>query len=141
MRELRILVSGVPVAQPRHKVALRGRRAVAYIPRDHAIHEWRQRVARFAAEAVRRQGWQLAWSEGGVGIDVTYHMPRSRSNKRRRPTIKPDLSNMNKAIEDALTGIVWRDDSVVCESRERKVFAGSAESCGVVIDVWTLEDD
>jgi Holliday junction resolvase RusA-like endonuclease len=114
---------------------------VAYIPRDHAIHEWRQRVARFAAEAVRRQGWQLAWSEGGVGIDVIYYMPRARSNKRKLPTIKPDLSNMNKAIEDSLTGIVWRDDSVVCESRERKVFAGSAESCGVVIDVWTLEDD
>jgi Holliday junction resolvase RusA-like endonuclease len=68
-------------------------------------------------------------------------MPRAKSNKRNLPTIKPDVSNLNKAIEDALTGIVWRDDSVVCESHERKVFARSAESCGVVIDVWTLEDD
>lgn len=141
MRELRILVSGVPVAQPRHRVALRGRRAVAYIPCDHAIHEWRQRVARFAAEAVREQGWQPSLAESGVGIDVTYHMPRARSNKRKLPTIKPDLSNLNKAIEDALTGIVWRDDSVICESNERKVFASSVESCGVVIDVWTLGDD
>jgi len=30
---------------------------------------------------------------------------------------------------------------VVCESHERKVFASGRESCGVVIDVWTLEDD
>lgn len=141
MRELRILVPGVPIAQPRHKVALRGRRAVAYIPCDHAIHEWRRRVARFAVAAAEEQGWEFAWCEGGVGIDVAYYMPRARSNKRKLPTIKPDLSNLNKAIEDALTGIVWRDDSVICESNERKVFASSVESCGVVIDVWTLGDD
>jgi Holliday junction resolvase RusA-like endonuclease len=32
-----------------------------------------------------------------------------------RPTSKPDLSNLLKGIEDALTGIVWRDDSRVVE--------------------------
>ena len=34
-----------------------------------------------------------------------------------RPTVKPDLTKLLRAVEDALTGVVWRDDSqVVCQA-------------------------
>lgn len=51
-------------------------------------------------------------------IAVFMHVPQSISKKRRQamldgievPTKKPDLSNILKAIEDALNGIAYPDD-------------------------------
>lgn len=39
--------------------------------------------------------------------------PRSKPKKVVYPTTKPDLSNYLKGIEDALCGLVYRDDSLI----------------------------
>ena len=36
---------------------------------------------------------------------------------------KPDVNNLMKIAEDALTGIVWRDDSLLCTVHLRKEFS------------------
>lgn len=41
---------------------------------------------------------------------------------RIRPTTKPDLDNVEKAIADALNGVVWQDDARVCSVRKRKLY-------------------
>ena len=43
-------------------------------------------------------------------------------------TTRPDLAdNLNKGLMDALTGIVWADDSIIVEVHARKVFTAGAE--------------
>jgi len=37
-----------------------------------------------------------------------------------RPDKKPDLLKMARAVEDALTGIVWKDDAQICDERITK---------------------
>lgn len=58
-----------------------------------------------------------------VNINAFYPIPMSYSKKKRtaclmgeiRPTKKPDLDNIVKAILDSLNGVAWYDDSqVVC---------------------------
>ena len=39
--------------------------------------------------------------------------------------MRPDLTNYIKLGEDALTGVVFRDDSLVCEQRTAKVYSAT----------------
>ncbi len=47
-------------------------------------------------------------------------------------TIKPDALKLARAVEDALTGIVWRDDSLVIDGRQTKEYG---EKPGVHITI------
>jgi Holliday junction resolvase RusA-like endonuclease len=39
------------------------------------------------------------------------------------PTVKPDLTKLLRAVEDALTGVVWRDDSQIIHQVVNKEYA------------------
>jgi Holliday junction resolvase RusA-like endonuclease len=51
------------------------------------------------------------------------------------PTVKPDTTKLIRAVEDALTGIVWRDDAQVIRQRAYKAY-GTPERVEVVI--WPI---
>ena len=48
------------------------------------------------------------------------------------PVTKPDVLKMARAIEDALTGVVWRDDSQITTETIRKRYANEA---GVTVQI------
>jgi Holliday junction resolvase RusA-like endonuclease len=50
-------------------------------------------------------------------VDATSH--------RLRPTTKPDMDNVIKAIFDAINGVVWKDDVQVCDASIRKFYSES----------------
>lgn len=56
------------------------------------------------------------------------------------PTSKPDLTKLTRAVEDALTGIVWKDDSRVVKHDTVKLYCGPDEKPGVLIKVLTLHE-
>ena len=68
----------------------------------------------------------------------------SRKNKARaiageiRPGKRPDLSNTLKLAEDSLNGVVFRDDSLICEHHTRKVYGVQPK---LVITVRELLND
>jgi len=39
--------------------------------------------------------------------------PNGKNTSRLIPTTKPDVTNLVKGVEDALTGIIWHDDAQV----------------------------
>lgn len=72
---------------------------------------------------------------------VNYQMPipRSCSKKRRMElmgtahAVKPDLSNLVKFTEDVFNGIIWEDDSIICEIAATKVWGDRGmTSIGIV---------
>ena len=56
----------------------------------------------------------------------------------RYPATKPDAVKLARALEDALTGIVWGDDSRNCTVHVEKVFAEPGEPTGAQVRIWEL---
>jgi crossover junction endodeoxyribonuclease RusA len=81
--------------------------------------------------------------EGPVALDVLLILPRPARHYRGRkrelapdapawPTVKPDALKLCRAVEDALTGIAYRDDAQIVEERIRKVYAADGRTGAVV---------
>jgi len=73
--------------------------------------------------------------EGPLLLELTFWIPRPKghygSGKNAAvvkagapfaPTVKPDLLKLTRAVEDALTGIVYRDDSQITSETLQKAY-------------------
>ncbi|SET95101.1 Holliday junction resolvase RusA (prophage-encoded endonuclease) [Salinibacillus kushneri] len=66
-----------------------------------------------------------------VSIKIYRQIPKCMSKKLRklsldeiyRPTKKPDCSNIAKGIEDALNGVIYKDDSQIVELQVSKYYS------------------
>ena len=117
--KLAFRVEGEPVAQPRHRIASRGRFATAYIAKSHAIHAWKWAIEEEARREAERIGWVPVKNEP-LGISMSFQFSRPKSNKTEWHTQRPDLDNLAKAVLDALHGIAFFDDSAVLSLGLRK---------------------
>lgn len=106
-------VPGDPVPQPRPRVSTRGGFARAYVPKDHAVHAYRQAIA----AAARQAGLTQTGEPLNVVIDAVFARPKSHMRKsgvkpdaRRLP--RPDVDNIAKAVLDALQDVVGDDTNV-----------------------------
>lgn len=71
--------------------------------------------------------------DGPLALKVTFYLLRPMSAKKRRfPHTKPDLSNLVKAVEDALNKVIWTDDSRIVSLAVEKRFG---DPCRVDIQV------
>ena len=83
--------------------------------------------------------------DGPLSVEMVFHMARPKGHFRTGKNVgnlrdncptwhtsKPDALKMARAIEDALTGILWRDDSQIVIERLEKIY--SAE-IGCRVDV------
>jgi len=81
-------------------------------------------------------------------LAIEFRMPRPKCHYSKSgdllpgapwvPVVKPDLTKLLRATEDALTGIVWKDDSLVVETFVSKTYALSSAS-GARITVCHVE--
>ena len=135
-REAVIRIEGDPVPKLRHRQArAKDGRRVTYTPARTRL--WEREVALQGRVAVAGLGcpWRGAVA---VRMEFTLRMPRSWSGRRRaeaagRPHVtRPDLANLVKAVEDALNGVVWADDSQISTLEAHKRHGDEA---GVVIRV------
>lgn len=60
---------------------------------------------------------------------------RIKGSARRYPTVKPDVLKLARSTEDALTGVVWRDDSGTVELTAAKRYG---DRPGVEIEIRTM---
>lgn len=90
---------------------------------------WRVAVA-WAAKAAH-QGVPL---EGPLVLSVIFTMPRPKGHFGKRglrpsapafPTVKPDATKLLRCLEDACTGILWRDDAQIVHQIVRKRYGAA----------------
>lgn len=113
MSAIAFTVPGDPVPQPRPRVSTAGGFARAYVPKDHAIHAYRQAVA----VAARAAGLKVATHPLSVVVDAVFSRPKSHLTKSGirtgAPVLpRPDVDNLGKAVLDGLQDVIG-DDTIV----------------------------
>ncbi len=118
----------LPVGKGRFRAVDRNRRE---------LNQWRGAIAQ-AAGAVMSSAEMFA---GAVRLRIVFTLPRpkghfgkGRNSMQLRPSApqypakKPDLLKLARAVEDALSGVVYRDDSQVCKLEVEKRYGQRYET-------------
>lgn len=127
---VRVVVPGRPAPQGSKRHIGHGR----MIESSRHLAPWRQHIAIAAHNAMHHR----ALIDGAVTIRIQFVMPRPVGTPKSRtpPAVKrPDLDKLVRAVLDAASGTIWRDDSQIVEITATKRIADAAETPGAVIDI------
>lgn len=124
---------GEPVPQGSKKARVAAGRAIMW-EANKRIGPWRQAVRSYAAQAMGNR----PMLDAPIAVDLTFRFTRPAGHYRRlrysddsvviretSPTVKgskPDLDKLIRACGDAMTGIVYTDDSRIVEVTARKLY-------------------
>lgn len=102
--------------------------------------KWRKQVKNTAAVY-----WKNKLLECPVAMNLTFYFQRPKKHFRtgkfshllrndapRHHTVTPDTTKVTRAVEDALTGVIWKDDSQVVDQHIKKRYA---ETPGVYVEI------
>jgi Holliday junction resolvase RusA-like endonuclease len=91
--------------------------------------------------------------EKAVKLYLTFYLTRPKNHwtktcelsktgrQRPHPTVQPDLTKLIRSTEDALTGILWKDDCQVVRQVTGKDYCGYGKQSGVLITVEAFDGD
>ena len=123
---VKLEVPGEPIAQPRarHGRTKDGKHVTYQAPKGHPVLAYKKAIGMMAGVLVAGH----SPIDGPVRLWVRFCMPIPASYKEEdldfQPHIKrPDVDNLVKSVMDALRGIVWVDDSQVCETSLEKWYS------------------
>lgn len=108
-------------------------------------HGYMAALRMFAAKTASEAGWEPATGPIVLHVDFVFTRPKGhfgtgknaavvKPSAPKHVTVKPDLTNLIKTTEDALTGIAWRDDSQIVGHETRKLFGVQD-----VVRIWVVE--
>lgn len=148
----KLIVKAAPVAQPRPRATTRGQHASMYSPTRvkrvsgtfaHPIVAYKEAVR---AAAVLAGFNECNLLQSALRVDCCFVFPRpqtlrlKKSPKGRIPhVIKPDRDNLDKAVLDSLTGLVWTDDCLVQSGLIEKWYVAIGEEPHVLVVISRVE--
>lgn len=152
--EIIVDVLGEPKAQPRARPVHKN--GVTRVWTPGTAEEWKARIL----NAVKSQ-LPPAPTTSTIQIELRYMFSRPKSHygtgrnrgrlRRSAPpahTNKPDVDNLNKAVFDCLSGVVWKDDRQIIRSAACKVWMTNgyhgvtirivAREAGAEAPIWNI---
>ena len=134
-------VPTLPVAQPRQRTRVAGKKAINYTPQDAPVNAYKAALQQAATEA-----FSEAPLDCPLLLVVDFVLPRKKTlmwkkkpMPRMRHTIKPDIDNLLKSTKDALSGLLYRDDAQVCSVQATTWIASGDEQPHVEIRICELD--
>ncbi len=94
-----------------------------------ALADWRNAIAVAASDVMATD----PLLDDAVRVRAEFILPRGKSVKRRHPAVRPDLDKLTRALLDACTGVVYRDDALVVYLSISKAY-GDAPGVHVTIE-------
>ena len=137
IKRIKFEVLGDPKSQLRLKFRRMGSRIHTYVPEVTKMAE-----QNFTLQSLAHRPKELICGPVYVGLKIIRSIPKSMSKKNKllaldevlRPITKPDLSNYIKLIEDAITGIFYRDDAQIVGYLDIGKYYGLTPKIEVVIE-------
>jgi Holliday junction resolvase RusA-like endonuclease len=146
MTQISFSILGTPVPQGSKRGFLRGGKVVM-VEMGKNLMPWRQEIAQIAAA---KMGDEEPWV-GPVRVNLTFFLQRPKgnhgtgrnantlkANAPRFPSGRPDLDKLVRGVLDAMSGIVFRDDSQVHAMDVMKLWADE-HYAGLVAEVILRE--
>lgn len=109
------------------------------------LKPWRLIVAQMAMIAMKDADVRILPPDACVMLECEFYMQRPKYHYRKNGEVKPgmplfvtkkpDLLKMTRAIEDAMTGIVYRDDSQICLEKMSKQYVDRMPGVRVTVRV------
>lgn len=104
--------------------------------------EWREKVAAAGTAAMNIE--QLGIIESDIVATFRFAMPRPKSHfntqgeikerfKDAQHIVRPDTTKLVRSTEDALTGIIWKDDAQITHQTASKFYADNdSKVCAII---------
>lgn len=123
---IEFVIPGQPIPQGRPRAGKNKGRLIMYDPNESK--EYKQYVSLIAKHYAPKN---LYKDNLKMVIKIYRQIPKSTTKKDRalflagikRPVTKPDTSNYVKGIEDALNGIIYKDDSQIVDLYAAKYYS------------------
>jgi crossover junction endodeoxyribonuclease RusA len=133
MKEYRFEAVGDPVSQGSMRAFMVAGRPIVTHTKGVKLNEWRDIIGWAARDAVK----EVHAGPITVGAVFWFLRPASVSAKKRPyMTVKPDIDKVTRALLDALTGIVFRDDSQVVKLDVQKRYCDeNVKQPGVAVTI------
>jgi Holliday junction resolvase RusA-like endonuclease len=103
---------------------------------------WRQTIAHVAAIELQRAEHAGRFFAGPVELEVVFYLPRPKALLTKKlagvdvpHTKKPDADKLARSCKDALSKVIWHDDSQVTDLIARKRYCRPDEHPRAVITV------
>lgn len=141
---IKFFVPGLPKPAGSKKAFLHAKtKKVMVVDACDKSRDWKTTVSQYALAA---KGTRMLIRDRPIKLTLSFEMKRPREHFRSNGTVKasapyyhlcaPDATKLTRAVEDALTDVLWDDDSRVVVQVIEKVYA---EAPGVYVTVETLE--
>lgn len=134
----RCRVYGLPVGQGRPRATIRRNwkprfegdlpKPMVYDPPE--ARDWKRTIVAQAIPEKPERPFECP-----VSMRLLFYFARPQTITRPWPSVRPDVTNLAKAIEDALNGIVYLDDAQIVDLHVRKEYGSQP---GVEILIWHL---
>lgn len=132
-----------PVEQARPRATRFGKSIRIYDPKKVTV--FKRQLGRLARQAMQERC--LKPFDGELTVRFEFYRPVQASISRKerdrrlsgihRPTVKPDLLNYIKALEDGLNGIIWIDDNRIVQIVAEKKYSDRPH---IVIEVNKVDE-
>lgn len=138
-KNCQIVILGDPIPQHRPRACIRGKRAGVYS--DQAVEKTSYQVkliSEFNREIFKGPLWASFYffivrpkSHYGTGKNAD----RLKKSAPVHPAKKPDISNLQKWVEDCANGILWVDDSQIIQTHAIKIYTSPGEGAMTIIRI------
>jgi len=140
---IRFFVPGIPrPGGSKRGIPIKGGR-VNIVDASKYVGDWKAAVSYFAHQAMHLEG--VPMFTGPVAVDLSFRMPRPKHHYRpsgelrgkapRYHSHQPDWLKLSRSTEDAMTGIVWRDDGQGVQATVEKLYVAEEDPPGCWVNV------
>lgn len=144
--EIRFFVPGIPKPGGSKRVFTNPKTGKPIMVDMSKNKDWKASVSLAAKEAMNGRGLM----SGPLAVEINYYMPRPKYHYRANGQLKgnapvyheiePDADKLTRSTQDAMTGVVWRDDGQIAILRVIKFYdREQGLGCGAGITVRELQ--
>jgi crossover junction endodeoxyribonuclease RusA len=138
----RCVVDGMPVPQGSVRPVMSKTTGRTFVKQNPKMLDWRARIA----EAARSQCPACFVTDKPLVLSAIFRLPRPKSARKSATPYelaakRPDLSKLVRAVEDALTGVWYADDSLIVSYRDiDKRVCTAGERPGVDVMLYRVDE-